>query len=365
MDNYRPAPGTPIEELDTPCLIVDLDAVENNYKAVAETYRGKVCQMRQHTKNIKSPTLARMQIRAGGAHDGVCTAKLSEAEVMVEHGITDVLIPNQVVTPDKIARLSALQRQGDVKVCVDSRQNVLDLSEIADSHGVKIGVLIEVDTSMGRAGVRSVDEGVELARLAESLPGVDFRGVMSHQHLEDFVDTESRILTAREYIGRCVDVKDAIEAEGIAVEIVSSGETFSYDAAADVDGVTEVEGGTYALMGTSYDYMEEFQIANKVLSTVVSTPEPNVAVCDAGTRALSQPGGPFTVEDMPAVTVEALHDDHAVLRSDGSTVFEVGQQVLLLPWYQDMMVNRWDHYVAVRDGVVEEVWDIPARGCAQ
>ena len=152
--------------------------------------------MRQHTKNIKSPTLARMQIRAGGAHDGVCTAKLSEAEVMVEHGITDVLIPNQVVTADKIARLSALQRQGDVKVCVDSRQNVMDLSEIADSHGVKIGVLIEVDTSMGRAGVRSVDEGVELAKLAESLPGVDFRGVMSHQHLDGFVDTESRILTA-------------------------------------------------------------------------------------------------------------------------------------------------------------------------
>ena len=143
---------------------------------------------------------------------------------------------------------------------------------------------------------------------------------------------------------------------------MSSGETFSYDAAADVEGVTEVEGGTYALMGTSYDYMEEFQVANKVLSTVVSAPEPGVAVCDAGTRALSNPGGPFTVEGMPDVTVEALHDDHAVLRGGG---FEVGQQVLLLPWYQDMLVNRWDAYVAVRGGVVEEVWDIPARGCAQ
>lgn len=365
MDNYRPAPGTPLEELETPCLVVDLDAVENNYRAVADTYRGKVCQMRQHTKNIKSPTLARMQIRIGGAHDGVCTAKLSEAEVMVEHGITDVLIPNQVVTADKIARLCALQRQGDVKVCVDSRENVEDLSEIAESHGVKIGVLIEVDTSMGRAGVRSVDAGVELAKLAESLPGVDFRGVMSHQHLDDYVDNESRVLRAREYVERCVVVKHAIEAEGIAVEVVSSGETFSYDAAADVEGVTEVEGGTYALMGTSYDYMEEFQVANKVLSTIVSTPEPGVAVCDAGTRALSQPGGPFSVEGMPGVTVETLHDDHAVLRSDGGSDFEVGQQVLLLPWYQDMLVNRWDIYVAVRDGVVEEVWDIPARGCAQ
>ncbi len=365
MDSYRPAPGTPFEDLDTPCLIVDLDAVENNYRAVAERYSGKVCQMRQHTKNIKSPTLARMQIRAGGAHDGVCTAKLSEAEVMVEHGITDVLIPNQVVTADKIARLSALQRQGDVKVCVDNPQNVKDLSAIADAHGVKIGVLIEVDTSMGRAGVRNVDEGVELAKLAEGLPGVNFRGVMSHQHLEDFVDTESRILTAREYIERCLDVKEAIEAEGIPVEIVSSGETFSYDAAADMEGVTEVEGGTYALMGTSYGYMEEFQVANKILSTVVSTPSPDTAIGDAGMRALSWPSGAPTVEGLPGVTVETLHDDHVVLKSDGRTAFEVGQQFLLLPYYQDMMVNRWDQYIAVRDGVVEEIWDIPARGCAQ
>jgi 3-hydroxy-D-aspartate aldolase len=364
MDRYRPAVGTPIEELDTPCLIVDLDAVENNYRAVADRYRGKVCQMRQHTKNIKSPTLARMQIRAGGAHDGVCTAKLSEAEVMVEHGITDVLIPNQVVTADKIARLSALQRQGDVKVCIDNEQNVRDLSAIAEAHGVKIGVLIEVDTSMGRAGVRNPEQGAELAKLAESLPGVTFRGVMSHQHLEDFVDTESRILTARQYIQRCLDVKDAIEAEGIPVEIVSSGETFSYDAAADLPGVTEVEGGTYALMGTSYGYMKEFQIANKVLSTIVSTSGPGIAIGDAGLRALSWPSGPPTVKGLPGVMVDSLHAEHAVLRSDGTTAVEVGQQFMLLPWYQDMMVNRWDQYIAVREGVVEDVWDIPARGCA-
>lgn len=363
MNSYKPAPGTPIEDLDTPCLLIDLDAVENNYRAVADRYRGKVCQMRQHTKNIKSPQLARMQIQTGGAHNGVCTAKLSEAEVMVEHGITDILIPNQIVTPDKIAKLSALQKSGDVKVCVDSSQNIREISKIAEAHGVKIGVLVEVDTSMGRAGIKDSENGVELAKLAESLPGVTFRGVMSHQHLDEFIDTESRILRAREYIERCLAVKDAIEAEGISVEIVSTGETFSYDAAADMQGVTEVEGGTYALMATSYDYMEEFQIANKVLSTIISTPSPNIAIGDAGMRALSMPDGLPTVEGLPGITVKSLSDDHSVLQSDGTTNFKVGQQFLLLPWYQDMMINRWDQYIAIRNGSVEEVWDIPGRGC--
>jgi 3-hydroxy-D-aspartate aldolase len=366
MDSYRPLAGTPVDELDTPCLLVDLDAVERNFRAVADTYRDTTCKMRQHTKNIKSPLLARMQIEAGGTLNGVCTAKVSEAEVMVEGGITDILIPNQIVTRDKIARLCALARRGDMKVCVDDARNVRDLSEVAEAHGVTLGVLIEVDTQMGRAGVRSAEEAVELARLAERLPGVRFRGVMSHQALMEYTDNESRVLLARETIQACLSVKDAIEEAGIPVEMVSSGETFSYDVAAEIPGVTEVEGGTYALMCTRYDYMKEFEIANKVLGTVISTPRPGIAIGDVGTRALSWPSGESpAVEGMPGVTVETLLDEHVVLRTDGATALNIGDKFLLLPWYQDMMVDRWDRFIAVRDGVVQGVWDIPGRGCTQ
>ena len=170
MDTYRPLAGTPIGELDTPCLLVDLDAVENNFQAVAEVFRDSKAKMRQHTKNIKSPTLARMQINAGGTVGGVCTAKLAEAEVMVQSGITDVLIANQVVDHDKIKRLVSLNTRGDVKVCVDNEENIRDISEIATANNGEVGVLIEVDTSMGRAGVRTQEQGVKLARLAASLP---------------------------------------------------------------------------------------------------------------------------------------------------------------------------------------------------
>jgi D-serine deaminase-like pyridoxal phosphate-dependent protein len=364
MDSYRPLPGTPVDELDTPCLLVELDAVEGNYRAVADAYRHTECKMRQHTKNVKSPPLARMQIQAGGTVNGVCCAKVSEAEVMVEGGIADVLIANQVAHREKIARMCALAKTADVKVGIDSGDNLHDISRIAESQGVRIGVLVEVDTQMGRAGVRSNEEAVALAKLAYNLRGVDFKGVMCHESLDEFKGHEDRFRVGREALQVCLDAKAAIEEQGIAVEVVSAAETFSFDIAPTMPGITEVEGGTYALGGTRYAYMEQFQVANKVLSTIISTPRPGVAIGDAGSLALSSMGADH-VEGMPGVTVDRLLPDHVVLKTDGAAALTVGDKITLVPSYQDMLVNRWDQIIAVRDGVVEHVWDIPARGCTQ
>jgi 3-hydroxy-D-aspartate aldolase len=305
-----------------------------------------------------------MQIAAGGTVGGVCTAKLSEAEVMIEGGITDVLIPNQVVHEDKIARMCALSRRADMKVCVDSLENVQALSDAAEAHGVRIGVLIEVDTQMGRAGVRSAEQGVAVAKLADSLPGLDFRGVMSHQALRRFVDHDDRFRVGQRAMKICLDVMAAIESEGIEVEMVSSGETFTIDVAPTMPGITEVEGGSYALGGTDFHYMKALRVANKVLGTIISTPRPGVAIGDVGTMALSSRGGGL-VEWMPGVTVEELLDDHVVLRSDGETPLAVGDKFMLAPAYGDIMIDRWDQFIAVRNGVVERAWDLPARGCTQ
>ena len=364
MDHYRPQIGTSIRDLDTPCLLIDLDALERNYGLIAKTYRDTTCKMRQHAKNIKCPAVLHLQIEAGGTVDGVCTAKVSEAEVMVEGGIHDILITSQVVARDKMARISALSKRADVKVAIDDPRNLRELSDVAEEQHATVGVVIEVDTTMHRAGIRRVEQGVELARLAESLPGIAFRGVMSHQTLPGRPDKETRIIEGRRYIQMALDVKDAIEAAGIPVEIVSSGESWSYEVAASLPGVTEVEGGTYALMSTVYTYMDEFEMAGKILGTVISASRPGVAIGDVGVRALASPGGvlPF-VEGLPGVTVEALHEEHIVLRSEGMMPLKVGDKFLLHSGQQDITANRWDQFVAVRDGVVEAVWDIPARGC--
>ena len=364
MNTYRPVPGTLVKDLDTPCLLVDLDALENNFNQVAITYKYSEVKMRQHTKNTKSPLLASMQIKTGGTVGGVCTAKLSEAEVMFEGGVTDVLIPNQVTHKDKIARMCALAKQGDIKVCVDNLENVQTISEIASAYGVQIGVLIEVETQMNRAGVRSVEEGVAIAKLAESLPGINFKGVMSHQSLSEFTTHENRFKVGKETIQTCLDVGNAIKNEGIAVEMVSSGETFTIDVAKEIPGVTEVEGGTYALGGTLYHYMEDFQISNKVLGTIISKPKPDIAIGDVGLLALSSRGANH-IENMPGIKIIQVTDNHIVLKNDGTETIEIGDKFCVIPAYQDMLVNRWDEYIAVRDGIVEQVWDIPGRGCTQ
>jgi D-serine deaminase-like pyridoxal phosphate-dependent protein len=364
MDIYRPAIGTPITALETPCLLVDLDAAEHNMRVIADTYRDTICKMRSHVKNLKTPVLAHMQMQAGGTMGGVCAAKVAEAEVMVEGGITDVLIANQIVGRDKIARLCALAKRADMKVAIDNAGNLRELSAVAQEHGVTLGVVLEVDTSMHRAGLRQVAQGVELAKLATTLPGIAFRGVMSHQTVPGRPDKHTRQVEGRRYIQMCLDVKDAIEAAGIPVPIVSTGESWTYDVAADLPGVTEVQGGTYALMSTSYSYMEEFHIAAKILGTVISTPEPGVAIGDVGSWALASPGGVLPgVEGLPGVSVEALHSAHIVLRTDGTTPLQVGDQFLLHSGQQDITVSRWDQMIAVRKGVVEAVWELPARGC--
>jgi D-serine deaminase-like pyridoxal phosphate-dependent protein len=364
MDTYRPIIGTPIADLDTPCLLVDLDALEHNFQVIADTYRDTACKMRSHVKNLKTPVLAHMQMRAGGTVGGVCAAKVAEAEVMAEGGITDILIANQIVGRDKIARLCALAKQVKVTVAIDDAHNLRQLSEVAQEHGVRLGVVIEVDTSMHRAGIRQVPQGVELAKLATGLPGIAFRGVMSHQTIAGRPDKQTRLVEGRRYIQMCLDVKDAIEAAGMPVDIVSTGETWTYDVAADMPGVTEVEGGTYALMSTAYTYMEEFQMAAKILGTVISTPQPGVAIGDVGARALASPYGVLpAVENLPGVSVAALHEAHIVLRTDGTTPLQVGDQFLLHSGQQDITVSRWDQIIAVRQGVVEAVWELSARGC--
>jgi D-serine deaminase-like pyridoxal phosphate-dependent protein len=271
-----------------------------------------------------------------------------------------------VVAPDKLARVSALAKVADIKLSVDSAGPLNELSRISSEMGSNVGVILEVDTSMGRGGIRAVERGVELAKLATELPGVTFKGVMSHQTLGPDMDTdrESRFIEGRQFIQKCLDVRDAIEAAGIPVDIVSTGETWTYDVAPEIEGVDEVQGGTYALMSTQSDYMDAFQYAVKVLSTVVSRPDANTAIGDVGYRAMTSPGGALPVVDgKPDISVESLEANSIVLRSEGDMPLEVGDQFLLLSAQQDIMVNRWDQFVAVRDGAVEAVWPILARGC--
>ena len=361
--NYRPTVGTPIAELDTPCLILDMDELDNNMDVIADFYAGQSSKLRGHSKNHKTPAIAHRQIRRGGTIGGVCSAKVAEAEVMVHGGVPSVFITSEVIAPLKIDRLCALAQDAEMLVACDDHQNARDLSRAASAQGIELGVVIELETGMGRCGVQDAQQGLALARTIQGLPGLAFKGIMSHQTIPVMPDREDRVTEARRVIQSVIDLKDTIEADGIPVAVVSTGETWSYDAAGEIPGVTEVQGGSYLIMETSYDYMTEFHHAGKVLTTIVSTPRPGVAVGDAGIKAVGMLRSMPVVDGRPGVTVDSMDPDRTVFKLDAGVELQIGDQLALLPPQQDAMVSRWDRFIGVRQGKVEVVWEIQARGC--
>ena len=363
MDRPTPLPGTPMSELDTPCLVLDLDALDRNMAVVADYYRDKPAKLRGHSKNHKTPAIALRQIRRGGTVGGVCAAKVAEAEVMIHGGVASVLITSQVAGELKIRRLCALAGQAELMVACDNPDNARALSREAAAQGVNLGVVIELETGMKRCGVQDIAQGVALAQEIAALPGLSFRGIMSHQVIPAMPDREDRVTEGRRVIQGVIDLKDAIVQAGLPVDIVSTGETWSYDIAAEIPGVTEIQGGSYLLMDTHYGYLPDFSYAAKVLTTIISAPRPGIAIGDAGVRAVGALAGLPEVEGRPGVTVASMDGDHAVfLLSDGAAL-RPGDQALLIPAQQDAMVSRWDRFVGLRGGKVEAVWDIQARGC--
>ena len=363
-DLYRPQPGTPVAELDTPCLILDMDALDHNMAVMADYYEGRHSKLRGHSKNHKTPAIALRQIRRGGTIGGVCAAKVSEAEVMVHGGVPSVFVTSEVVDAAKIERLCTLAREAEILVACDTQENARDLSRAADSLGVNVGVVIEQETGLVRCGVQEVEAGVSLARLIESLPGLSFKGVMSHQMMsEPSSDREDRVTEAHRLIQPVLDLREAVIAAGLPVEIISTGETWSYDVAGAMPEVTEIQGGSYLVMETGYEYMPDFHFAGKVISTIISAPKPGVAVGDAGAKALGGLKGLPRVDDRSGVEAVDMDTDRTVFQVADGVTLEVGDQLTLIPGQQDAMVSRWDRFIGVRNGVVEVVWDIQARGC--
>ena len=365
---HDPQPGTPVAQLDTPCLILDMDALDHNMDVIADFYAGRHSKLRGHSKNHKSPAIALRQIQRGGTIGGVCAAKVAEAEVMVQGGVPSVFVTSEVVAPPKIARLCALADQAEILVACENEANAHDLSQAAAAQGVDLGVVIEQETGLLRCGVQEGEQGVEsgvaLARLIDSLPGLSLKGVMSHQMMaEPSSDREDRATEAHRLIQPVLDLREAMIADGLPVEIVSTGETWSYDIAGDMPEVTEIQGGSYLVMETSYEYMEDFHLAGKVLTSIISVPRPGTAIGDAGARAVGSMKGLPRVEGRPGVEAVDIDTDRTVFQVADGVELAVGDQVVLLPGQQDAMVSRWDRFIGIRDGMVETVWDIEARGC--
>lgn len=352
-------------ELDTPALCVELTTMGRNIERMASTFKRHGVGWRPHTKGQKVPAIAHMELAAGAF--GITCAKLSEAEVMAASGIRDVLVANQVVGPEKVARLVNLRRHADVMVAVDSLENAEPIGAAARDHGAQIRVLIEVDTGMHRAGTLPGGPTVELAKRLADVRGLHLAGVMGWEgHAIGERDPDKKRAMVHEAVGQLVETAQMCRAAGIPAEIVSCGGTGTYWITAGVPGVTEVQAGGGIFHDLTYrDRMGlvEHEFAMTVVTTVTSRPNATRIICDAGKKAMSSD---MTVPQ-PLVDAKvgrvALSAEHARIElEEPNDTIKVGDKIEWVAGYSDTTTFLHDEMYATRDGVVEQVWQVLGRG---
>ena len=368
-------PGMPLSDVDTPALLLDLDAFERNVARMAEMVRPHPVRLRPHAKSHKSPIIALKQIAAGAI--GVCCQKVSEAEVMVHGGVRDVLIANEIVGRRKLDRLAWLGREAKVSVCADNIENVRDLDAAAARAGIRLNVLVELDCGGRRCGTEPGKPTADLARAIAASPNLAFGGLHAYhgsaQHLRSDEERRAAIAAAGERVQ--VSLAELARA-GLECPIVTGAGTgtFGLEASSGIWG--ELQPGSYIFMDADYARNKDkdgnrfatFEHALFVLVTVMSAQSPDRAVIDAGHKALSNDQGFPDVPGFPGAKYHRPSDEHGMLDVGAcQNRPALGDKVLLIPGHCDPTVNLHDWYIGIRglhtpDARVEAVWPVAARG---
>ena len=374
MNTRPPAEiGMALEEVDTPALLIDLDAFERNLQHMAGAVAGSSVRLRPHAKTHKCAVIAQRQMALGAV--GVCCQKVGEAEAMVYGGVSNVLISNQVVGAAKLKRLAALAQQAQIYVCADDAGNVGDLSEVAVAYKIKLPVLVEIDVGARRCGVEPGDSALGLAQQIDKAPGLRFAGLQAYQgraqHLRSFEERRQAIGEAVEQVQLTANL---LSQHGLECELVSGAGSGTYVFEAESGVYNELQAGSYIFMDVDYGKnlaadgtpWREFEHSLFVYVTVMSRPNPDWAVVDAGLKALSVDSGLPVMADLPQAEYVGASDEHGkVLLHDPDSSVRLGDKLRLIPGHCDPTVNLYDWYVGLRNNRVEALWPIVARGAGR
>jgi len=359
--------GDGVAAIDTPALVIDLDAMEGNLARMAEFARAHRVRLRPHAKTHKSATIAALQMRAGAV--GVCVQKLGEAEALADGGVSDIFISNQIIDPAKLARVAALAQRVTLAMAVDSVPGVQRLAAALKAAGSRIGVFVEIDVGQGRCGVAPAAAGALAHQVVSH--GLPLAGLQAYhgraQHLRSAAEREAAVRHAASLVR---SAQASITAAGIACPLVTGAGTGTFAFEAASGAWQELQPGSYLFMDRDYADNEPtpnapaFEHALFVKSQVVSRGFSH-AVIDAGHKAHAIDAGLPRVRGRDHEFANG-GDEHGILRARGDALPELGDTVWLVPGHCDPTVNLHDHYIAVRDGLdwgaVEAVWPVDARG---
>jgi D-serine deaminase-like pyridoxal phosphate-dependent protein len=364
-----------LADLPTPALLVDEAALERNLRKMAAHAAAKKIGLRPHVKTHKCPILAKKQLAAGAL--GVCAAKVSEAEVMVDAGIDRVLITSPLASPDKFERVVALaKRAPGLQVVVDASSAVRAFDAAAAAAGVTLGVLIDLDTGTRRTGIPPGEPALALAREIAARKHLRFDGLQAYSgHVMHVVGREERKKRSLESLAAALDTKALLEKSGIAVKALSGGGTGTYDIDCDVPSMTDLQVGSYLFMDVQYrmigdadgELFDAFEPSLTVLATAISQPVPQLITIDAGFKAFAhEPDAKPQFKDRAGLAYFYGGDEHGICAFTGEArELALGEKAELLVPHCDPTVNLYDVYHVVRDGMVRELWPIAARGKSQ
>lgn len=359
--------GDALDQIDTPALILDLDAFERNVQLLQDAMSSTGVRLRPHAKSHKCPEIALRQIKAGAV--GICCQKVSEAAVFVAAGVPDILITNQVIGEQKIMHALDLAQQARIGILVDHADNVSAFARASAERQVSIDLYIEVDVGMGRCGTTSIEQTVELARQIDQAPYLNFMGLQcyhgSAQHYRHPQDRQSAIAAV---CAKAAEAKAAIEKVGIAVERITGAGTGSVMLEGTSTIFNEVQAGSYILMDRDYAKNQHdasdlpFEHALFIKTAILSHPTLGRAVVDAGLKASSVDSGMPLVWQRTDASYLKASDEHGVLELTADSPLKLGDSIMLIPGHCDPTVNLYDEMICVRDNAVEAIWPIAARG---
>jgi len=360
-------PGDRLDAIETPALVLDLPAFERNLDAMATAVAASGLRLRPHAKAHKCGAIARAQIARGAV--GICCQKTDEALAFVDAGIADVLVTNEVVAPAKLARLAEAARRARIGLLVDCDAGARAASAAALRVGVTLDLYVEVDVGAHRCGVAPADAG-PLAACIASLPGVRFAGLHCYhgaaQHLRAPAERAMTIASATVAVRVA---QTSVARVGLDADFVTGAGTGTWMLERDSGVWNELQPGSYPFMDADYARNSAgprdiaFEQSLFVHASVMSIPVPERAVCDAGLKSFAFDSGPPLVHGRPGLAYTKASDEHGVLAVEaGARAPELGERLHLVPGHVDPTFNLYDWVVAVRDGRVEAVWPVDARG---
>jgi len=362
--------GDTLDDVQTPALIIDLDAFERNVARMKTYAETAGIRLRPHAKTHKSADIALYQMQSGGAV-GICCQKVSEAEALVRGGVTDVLVANEVADPKKIDRLARLAKSAHVAVCVDDPAIVAILSEAATRHGVTLDVLVEIDCGARRCGVLPGQPAVELASTVAAAPNLAFAGIQAYhgsaQHIYDPAERRAAIDKA---IGMARGTANLLRDAGLELRTITGAGTGTHNLEGASGVYNEIQPGSYIFMDADYARVRAtegngtiggFEHALFVLTSIMSKPASGRAICDAGLKAHSIDSGLPTVFERPDLKFVSASDEHGKIEDPQDTL-KLNDRLMLVPGHCDPTCNLYDRYVCVRSGRVEALWPVTARG---